>query len=218
MPLDSNKPGDGAPDRFAALRRLHFMKLKLLALPKETERSGSQDIDFEIRAHLYVLFHKIYELHLHSSYMNKTQACNFIPFKHAISCLKYLELARSNSYVRFERDQVDTRKHIVKPTQALIDFIEREIDHFISETYKTIKAVDEGISKEKEKEELTKVAFDLWKPPPASAFETKAADRTIVRILPPIPVPPKQNSRTRNKKPSPDKVARAPIKRPRVRG
>lgn len=195
------------PDEFSGLRRLHFLRLKLSAMPKETKQAGNEDINFVIGTHLYVLFHKIYELHLRSKYMNKAQACAFIPFKHATSCLKYLELARGNRYIRYERNKEDTRQHVVKPTQALIDFIEQDLDLFISDAYNTIEVIDDEISKQKQIHESVEASFLLSVGRPFSDPKVKDAQAPPVRVLAPLKIARKPTSRPRrtSKKNTPER-------------
>lgn len=199
MPLDSGSSGASfeSPDELSRLRRFYFLQLKLSALPKETKQSENMDINFVVRTYLYVLFHKIYELHLQKKYMNKAQACAFIPFKHATSCLKYLELARSNQYIRFERDEVDTRKHVVIPQRALLDFIQKDLDQFIDDAYNTIEKINDEVLKQKRIQDSIEASFQLAVGrtfPPA-----KTEDREVpeVRVLPPLIISPKRTSRPR---------------------
>jgi hypothetical protein len=209
MPLDSSNSGASfeSPDEFSGLRRFYFLKLKLLALPKETKQSENMDINFVIRTYLYVLFHKIYELHLQKKYMNKAQACAFIPFKHATSCFKYLELARRNQYIRFERDEADTRKHVVMPTQALIDFIEQDLDRFIHGAYNTIEKINDEISKEKRRQDSIEASFRLSVGHVFSDAKVKDQEAPPVRVLLPLKIKPKRFSypRRSSKKNTPER-------------
>lgn len=165
------------------------------AMPKETKASSNEAINLVIRTHLYLLFHKIYELHLQKKYMNKAQACTFIPFKHAVSCLKYLEMARSNLYIRFERDQADTRKHVVMPTEALINFIKEDLDQFINDAYNTIEKMNDEISKEKIRRDSIEASFKLSVGHVFPAAKAKDQPAPPVRVLPPLIIETKRISR-----------------------
>jgi hypothetical protein len=167
------------------LRRLFFLRLKLLALPVEGTQStgGSTNI---INTLLYVVFHKIYEYHLQSKYMNKAQACELIPLRHTASCSKYLEMARESGYIRFERDKADTRNYLVKPTQLFLTFMEKNVDTFTASTYQTIEALKEEVERQRKRAEQIQVYLDQFAAP--RGFKLMEQDVSNIKVLQPIKV------------------------------
>lgn len=186
MDVDPKHEGGEYPE----LRRLYFLRLKLLAFASDMNQlSGGYDVDGIISSHLYLLFHKIYEGHLESKYMNKAQASSLIPLKHAASCSKYLDIARSAGYIIFERKKDDTRNYLVKPTARLIKVMEENVDSFTSAVYGSIKSLAEEI--EAQKKRARDIENYLLSRLKVEAFTLKPQDASKIKILAPIKVKPR---------------------------
>lgn len=121
--------------------RRQFAQLKAEEFSRFLERLEEDSRDAALMRYVYVLFLKIYELELDGRHLTKSQACRFIPLKHAVSCAKYLDEAQKAGYIRFKRDEIDRRKILVKPSQALLDFVEEEIDRSIAATVRTVRSL-----------------------------------------------------------------------------
>lgn len=119
--------------------RRRFAHLKAEELSRFIEQVAEESRDANLLRYLYVLFLKMYEMEMEGRYMTKSQACRFIPLKHAASCAKYLEEAKSAGYVYFETDEIDRRKSLVKPSKSLLAFVEAEVDRSIAATLAMVR-------------------------------------------------------------------------------
>jgi hypothetical protein len=89
--------------------------------------------DSDFLKYVYALIFRVYEMHLDEKYMTKTQACRYIPLKHAATCKKYLDVAERKGFFCFEPSATDARKSIVKPGAELLNFVEATIHSSLEE-------------------------------------------------------------------------------------
>jgi hypothetical protein len=109
-------------------RRRQFLQLKIEEFEHFTREIAEDMSDANIKKYLRYLFYKIYHLRLSNKFMYKSQACRYVPLAHSVSCQKYMEEAKRRGYVDFATDDTDKRKQIIKPGDALIDYVKAEID------------------------------------------------------------------------------------------
>jgi len=77
--------------------------------------------------YLHKLMFELYEVDKAGRSMTMGQACAAIPARHASTCKKYIEYAKSEKLVTYRRHPVDKRKVLIVPTTKLIELVENEI-------------------------------------------------------------------------------------------
>lgn len=92
---------------------------------------GTDDTDFI--KYVYALLFRVYEMHLDGRYLTKTQACKFIPLRHAQTSAKYLDAAEKKGFFKFEQSPMDARKIFVKPGPELVHFVEERVETGLEE-------------------------------------------------------------------------------------
>lgn len=188
----SNNPANTEPEDLEAnLRRLYFLRLKIIALPSCIANSRAGEIEDIINTHLYGLFHKIFERHLTSRYFNKAEACAEMPLRHKSTCAKYLDEARRAGYIQFERDPNDNRNYLIKPTSTLIRLMEQMVDDFTTSVSETIEGLSNELSIQRRKSEEIERTLRMWEN--ASGFSIKAQKTSDIKVLRPIRILPKRS-------------------------
>lgn len=121
-------------------------QMKLMCLRKVDDTKLRWDAllqqDPDAFKYLRRLSFALYYSHLEGRPLTISDACQFIPAKHAATCKKYIDYARREKLVTVRKHPRDRRIGIVEPTEKLIANIALELENEISDTLELAKKIE----------------------------------------------------------------------------